>query len=78
MELIFVVPISTAACEQGFSCMNRIKTTYRTQLREKVLDNLMMIKRSGGPIDGYYPMKAIKLWWQNTDDGKVRHYSYKR
>nr|CAD7604430.1 unnamed protein product [Timema genevievae] len=35
--------VSTASCERGFSCHNRLKTAYRNSLKTETLDDLLRI-----------------------------------
>nr|CAD7445938.1 unnamed protein product [Timema bartmani] len=35
--------VSTASCERGLSCHNRLKTAYRNSLKTETLDNLLRI-----------------------------------
>ena len=42
IEILLVLPVSTACCERGFSCMSRIKTQYRS--------GTAGLKPSNGPV----------------------------
>ena len=42
-EIVLTWPLSTAACERGFSSMNRTKTIQRSSLTPKTLDNNLRI-----------------------------------
>ena len=41
LEIMITVSASTAACEPGFSCMNRQKTNIQTSLSQSLLDEFM-------------------------------------
>ncbi|KAH3739904.1 hypothetical protein DPMN_046594 [Dreissena polymorpha] len=55
------IPVSSVACERGFSLQNRIKVKSRTSLNPENLENLMKI--SAGPgLDSFPYNRAIKHW----------------
>lgn len=41
IEILLVLPVSTACCERGFRCMSRIKTQYKARLDPLTLDSLL-------------------------------------
>ena len=41
IEILLVLPVSTACCERGLSCMSRIKTQFRSRLDSVILDSLL-------------------------------------
>ena len=41
IDILLVFPMSTASYERGFSCLNRIKTQYRSRLEMSTLDFLL-------------------------------------
>ncbi|KAH3846676.1 hypothetical protein DPMN_088978 [Dreissena polymorpha] len=47
VEIILVVPTSSAICERGFSAMARIKSDWRASLQPDMLNCLMAISISG-------------------------------
>ena len=49
-NIALTIPVSSAACERGFSCQNRIKTGLRNRLCEQNLDNLMQVAIEGPPL----------------------------
>ena len=59
---IATVPISTAACERGFSRMNIICTSLRSQLSPENLAALMFISLSGPPLPSWNPLPYVKTW----------------
>lgn len=62
IEVIQVLPLSTAACERGFSLMKRTKTDWRSQLTVEMLKKLMSISVHGPSIDSYNPTSAVARW----------------
>ena len=61
VEIVLVMPVCTACCERGFSCLNRIKTDTRTRLEVKTVDSLMRIL-----IDGPSLMTLMPKWLSGT------------
>ncbi len=43
VKLMLTLSPSTAICERGFSCMNRVTTTHRTSLQPETLNDCMQI-----------------------------------
>jgi hypothetical protein len=64
-ELHQYIPVSTAACERGFSRMNLICTNLRTRLTVKHISSLMFISLSGPPISIWQPLPYVKSWLLN-------------
>ena len=62
-KVCMYVCMSTACCERGFSCMNRIKTQYRSRLDTVALDSLLRIGVEGVASTEFEPQRAIALWW---------------
>ena len=65
------MPWSTAACERGFSAMNRIKTSHRSCLQHDTVNDLLHVSVSGPPLRAFSPDKALELWW--TTAQRRRH-----
>lgn len=61
-SICLCLPLSTAACERGFSTQNRIKTKLRNRLTSKRLDVLMRISMEGPPIHDFDFSKALNIW----------------
>ena len=62
---VIVVPVSTAACQRGFSTQNRIKSTLRNRLygdHLDYLDNLMKISMEGPPINTFDFRRALDIF----------------
>ena len=54
-----VLPIHTADCERGFSCMNRIVTVQRNRLKTVTIDRLISVSVEGPPIEQFH---FVMLW----------------
>jgi hypothetical protein len=61
-NLIDTIPVSTAACERGFSKMNIVCTSLRSRLTVKHMSSLMFISLSGPPITVWEPLPFVKSW----------------
>ena len=57
-----VLPVSTADCERGFSCMNRVVTPLRNRLKTENIDKLLRISAEGGEICEFDFEKALSKW----------------
>jgi len=70
IEILLVLPVCTACCERGFSCMSRIKTQYRSKLDSVTLDYLLRIGIDGVSSADFDPQRAIALWWNTGERAK--------
>ena len=70
IEILLVLPVCTACCERGFSCMSRIKTQYRSKLDTVTLDYLLRIGIDGVSSADFDPQRAIALWWNTGERAK--------
>uniref|UniRef100_A0A1X7UK76 HAT C-terminal dimerisation domain-containing protein n=1 Tax=Amphimedon queenslandica TaxID=400682 RepID=A0A1X7UK76_AMPQE len=68
--------MSTAVCERGFSCLNRIKSDQCTRLVERTTEDLMRISINGPSIEEFDPIPAIEIWWKDTT--RTRRPDFKR
>lgn len=64
VEIILILPVSTACCERGFSCVKRIKSNLRSTLTTETLDVLVRISLDGRSLEKFDPMPAVKHWWE--------------
>lgn len=75
VELLLTLSPSTAICERGFSCMNRVKTVYRTCLKAETLNDLMLLSTNGDEVVDFRPELAVRHWL--TSGKGTRHLSHK-
>ena len=75
IQILLVLPISTASVERGFSNMKRIKTDARSCLHVDTLSDLMRISIDGPELSKFQADAAMILW--KTDSGTERRPSYK-
>ena len=61
-EVLLVTPFTNAKVERVFSHMNKIKTDWRNRLKQKRLDNLIMISEGGRSLEDFNPDHAINAW----------------
>nr|XP_054763567.1 zinc finger protein 862-like [Lytechinus pictus] len=66
IEIILLLPLSTAACERGFSLLKRTKTDWRSRLSVDMLHKLMCISMHGPSTAQYDPSGAVEKWWLST------------
>jgi hypothetical protein len=62
LKICCVIPVSSVACERGFSTQNRIKSRLRTNLNNKTLNNLMRISEDGPALKDFNVEKAVLAW----------------
>lgn len=65
--LSLTLPLSSAACERGFSHLNIIKNKYRSCLSDSRLSSLMHIHMSKMTTETFDPKPAVDLWMQTAD-----------
>ena len=76
VNILLVLPMTTAVCKRGFSCLNRIKSDQRTRLVERTTEDLMRISIDGPSIEEFDPIPAIEIWWKDTK--RTRRPDFKR
>ena len=73
IEIIMVLPLSTAVVERGFSAMSRIKSDWRANLHTATLRKLILIAMEGVAAVEYNKAEgAVRRWWRSADRGGRR------
>ena len=72
IEMIMVLPLSTAVVERGFSAMSRIKSDWRANLHTATLRKLMLIAMEGVAASEFKADGAVRRWWRSADRGGRR------
>jgi len=62
MSPLSVYPISSTACERGFSQMNLQQTSLRNSLQVETLSSLLMISVNGPPLEHWSPRRYVLSW----------------
>lgn len=62
MNAINTLPVSTAECERGFSPMNLVCTSLRSQLSVEHISSLMFLSLTGPPLVKWKPLPYVKSW----------------
>ena len=57
-----VLPLSSAECERGFSCMNLTHTPLRNSLDVSSLRQLLFVKLNGPPLQQFQAERYATLW----------------
>jgi len=65
VQIILTLPLSSSACERGFSAVKRIKTDWRATLATSTMNNLLTISIHGPSLQDYDAELAIQRWWTN-------------
>ena len=61
-QRLSVLPISSAECERGFSCMNLTHTAQRNALDISTMRDLLFIKLNGPPLEHFHAEKYAAMW----------------
>ena len=62
LEIMMAISSNTAACNCGFSCINREKYVLPTRLGEDILDHIMLINIDGSSLDNIDTEKFVSDW----------------
>ncbi|KAL7390330.1 hypothetical protein ABVT39_019076 [Epinephelus coioides] len=62
VEIILVLPLSTAACERGFSAMKRVKTDWRSNLSVDMLWKLLYINIERPAVADFNAKRVLQRW----------------
>ena len=62
MDLILSLPASSAEAERGFSVMKRIKSDWRSRLKDDAVSILMMVKLASPDVKHFDPAPAVNVW----------------
>ena len=67
VDLILIMPLSTAAVERGFSAMKQIKTDWRSNLSVNTLTKLLFIILEGPDMELFNSMSVVDRWLIGRD-----------
>ena len=67
IHLTSTYPLSTAACERGFSTMKRVKSDWRASLASDTLNAIMIITDNikKETLNDWQPTRAVTRWWSS-------------
>jgi hypothetical protein len=71
VQLLKVMPISSASCERGFSQMNLHHASLRNRLVVKTVSDLMMISINGPPLSYWKARKYVLSWLKSGKHGAL-------
>ena len=69
VNLLLLLPASSADCERGFSVTKLIKSDWRSKLHDKKVTNLMTVQLNSPEIPQFDPLSSIQRWL-NTRKGR--------
>ena len=76
--ILFSLPASNGKVERAFSQVNLIKTTKRSSLCQKSLDNVVSLNVDKCPLQDFSADSSIDLWWgakqRRPSHGPRKHY----
>lgn len=64
MQRVKLLPVSSAECERGFSCMNINDTPTRNRISTETLSSLIFIKVNGATPTKFNPKPYVEKWLQ--------------
>jgi len=77
-KLLFSLPASNGKLERVFSQGNLVKTTKRSSLCQKSLDDLVLLNVDKCSLEDFSADSSIDLWWgakqRRPSQGPRRHY----
>lgn len=62
IEILLVLPISSACCERIFSSQKRIKCDTRSSLHVDTVEDLIRISATGPSLEEFQPNPVVKKW----------------
>ena len=74
IELCLVIPVQTACCERGNSCLNRIMCDLRSTLDVQTVEALMRISINGPSPENYHAALAVARWLDSGERAKRPNY----
>ena len=67
VEVVLILPMSTACCERGFSAMKRVKNDWRSSLSNAALSDLLRITIDGPMVEDFCANLALETWWNRGE-----------
>ena len=58
--IVLISPVTSVACERGFSVHNKIKTKGRSCLKHETVTKLMRVKEEGPSVEDFDPKSSVK------------------
>ncbi|KAL9977661.1 hypothetical protein ACROYT_G015090 [Oculina patagonica] len=76
VELLLVLPISSAQCERAFSTQNCIKSAKRSCLETETTEDLIYIYLEGPSMAEFVPSLAVDLWFSSGEKPRRPFYNH--
>ncbi|XP_051000147.1 PR domain-containing protein 11 isoform X3 [Acomys russatus] len=64
IQVLKVLPTSTACCEKGRSALQRVRKNHRSRLTLEQLSDLLTIAVNGPPISNFDAKRALDSWFE--------------
>ena len=74
VELILILPMSTACCERGFSALKRVKNDWRSSLSSTSLNSILRIVIDGPSVNDFCPNSALRTWWESSQPSRLEDF----
>ena len=75
IEICLVIPVQTACCERGNSCLNRIMCDLRSTLDVSTVEALMCISINGVSPEHYHSALAVTRWLDSGERARRPNYN---
>ncbi|XP_077866709.1 zinc finger protein 862-like [Saccoglossus kowalevskii] len=66
IQLMLVIPVTSAQCERVFSAQNRIKSDCRSSLATQTVEHLIRISSDGPSLDDFDTESVARCWMNNS------------
>lgn len=70
VQILLVLPISSANCERAFSAQKRIKSDVRSSLTSSCLSDLILVSTEVPELQQYDPSSAVERWLKSSGKRK--------
>jgi len=75
IEICLVIPVQTACCERGNSCLNRNMCDFRSTLGVSTVEALMRISINGVSPEHYHSALAVAQWLDSGERARRPNYN---
>ena len=75
VQILLVMPISSAQCERVFSAQNRIKSDVRSSLHTQTLEDLIRISADGPALEDFEPESSAIKWTASANRPRKLQYT---
>ncbi|XP_049923984.1 zinc finger protein 862-like [Epinephelus moara] len=74
VNIMLVLPVSSAVCERGFSAQRRIKSDVRGSLHVDTVEDLIRISLEGPSLEEFDAKEAVQMWFSQSKRARRPNY----